>query len=153
MSTERPSFDVRVMPQHVVSKSMPDSISQSPATEPSVDLDATVDRTSECERTVIAGRYVVLGVIAEGATGRVLRADDRVLRRRVAVKIPRTGDDPDAADRFLHEARAAAAIRHPGIVTVHDFGQEPDGSCYLVEDLIEGQSLAAAIADEQLTSS
>lgn len=126
---------------------MTDAHSQS-APEPSLDLDATVDRTSDRQRSVIAGRYIVLDVIAEGATGRVLQADDRVLRRRVAVKIPRTSDDQNAAESFLHEARSAAAIRHPGIVTVHDFGQEPDGSCYLVEDLIEGRSLATAIADE-----
>lgn len=110
-----------------------------------VSIDETVDGPVRRERTLIAGRYVVLGVIAEGSSGRVLRAQDRVLQREVAVKIPRTDSDPDAAEKFLNEARAAAGIRHSGIVAVHDFGQEPDGAVYLVEDLIDGDSLASVI--------
>jgi serine/threonine protein kinase len=115
-----------------------------------VALDETVDQPIERQKCVIAGRYVVLDIIAEGNSGRVLLANDRVLRRQVAVKIPRTGPEQDSAAKFLHEARAAAGIQHPGIVTVHDFGQEPDGSVFLVEDFIDGQSLASVIKSDSL---
>ena len=108
-------------------------------------MDETVDQPIARQKCVIAGRYVVIDTIAEGTSGRVLLADDRVLRRRVAVKIPRTGPEQDSAAKFLHEARAAAGIQHPGVVTVHDFGQEPDGSVFLVEDFIDGKSLVSVM--------
>lgn len=129
---------------------MADHHPESASPAQSVELEETVDRATRQDRAVIAGRYFVLDEIGEGTSGRVLRADDLVLRRCVAVKIPHTGADQDSAEKFLHEARAAAAVRHPGVVTVHDFGQEPDGLCYLVEDLIEGTSLTSVIENDSL---
>ena len=74
--------------------------------------------------------------------GEVYRARDRRLSREVAVKIlPKDVlRDSDGFARFVEEARAASALNHPGIVTIHDFGEE-DGQPYIVMELIEGESL------------
>jgi serine/threonine-protein kinase len=89
------------------------------------------------------GRYELGEVIGRGAFGVVHRAYDATLRRTVALKRPRPGavETPEAVERFLREARAAAGLRHPGIVPIHDAGQA-DGEVYLVSDLIEGRNLA-----------
>ena len=79
--------------------------------------------------------------LSGGAFGSVWKARDTELDRTVAVKIPRadrmTGDD---AEMFLREARAAAQVRHPNIVSVHEVGRE-DGHIYIASDFIEGASL------------
>ncbi len=74
--------------------------------------------------------------------GEVYRARDRRLSREVAVKIlPKDVlRDSDGFSRFVEEARAASALNHPGIVTIHDYGEE-DGQPYIVMELIEGESL------------
>ncbi|MGO9814263.1 MAG: serine/threonine-protein kinase, partial [Isosphaeraceae bacterium] len=89
------------------------------------------------------GRYELGEVIGQGAFGVVFRAWDTTLHRAVAVKRPRAGvlDAPGAVERFLREARSAATLRHPHIVTVHDAGQF-DGEPYLVSTLVEGRNLA-----------
>ena len=93
------------------------------------------------------GRYELGEVIGRGAFGVVHRAYDTTLRRTVALKRPRPGtvETPEAVERFLREARAAAGLRHPNIVPIHDVGQI-DGELYLVSDLIEGRNLADELA-------
>ncbi len=93
------------------------------------------------------GRYELGEVIGRGAFGVVHRAYDATLRRTVALKRARPGavETPEAVERFLREARAAAGLRHPGIVPIHDAGQA-DGEVYLVSDLIEGRNLADELA-------
>lgn len=95
---------------------------------------------------LLAGRYRIDGLIAQGGAGRVYRGYDLELQRPVAVKVPRRACS--AADRsagLLEEARKVAALRHPNIVGVHDVGRAGD-DWFIVSDLIDGPSLADAIA-------
>jgi serine/threonine-protein kinase len=87
-------------------------------------------------------RYKVISQIGSGGMALVFKAQDLSLGRMVAVKVLReryTGDT-QFLDRFLHEARAAANLAHPNIVTVHDFGEDA-GRYYMVMEYIEGQNL------------
>jgi len=88
------------------------------------------------------GRYEVRSAIGAGGMGEVYRAFDTRLRRDVAIKIVgrRVEHHPDALSRVEQEARAASALNHPNIVTVHDIGEE--GSLpYIVMELVEGENL------------
>jgi WD40 repeat protein len=92
------------------------------------------------------GRYVLEAELGRGGMGVVYRAQDEHLRRAVAIKtlLAGAGQDLDAGvlERFRREAEAAARLRHPGIVAVHEVGAGPDGAPFMVMDLVEGQSLA-----------
>src|SRR3954470_21357252 len=92
---------------------------------------------------LLAGRFRLVEQIGSGAMGEVWRAEHLVLRADVAVKLidPGTLSNPDAALRFLREARAAAALHSPHIVQVFDFGVE-DEVPYMVMELLEGESLS-----------
>ena len=70
-------------------------------------------------------RYRVGDEIARGALGRVVEAEDRDLRREVAVKLVLDGLGPEYRERFVREARITASLQHPHIVPVHDFGHLP----------------------------
>jgi eukaryotic-like serine/threonine-protein kinase len=92
------------------------------------------------------GRYVLAETLGAGGMGIVRRARDEVLARDVAVKLlaDNLAVDPEARDRFLREARAAAAITHPNVVAVHDVGEE-HGRPYLVMELLEAGSLVTRL--------
>lgn len=94
---------------------------------------------------VIAGRYQLLAPLGAGGAGTVWRAHDVVLRREVAVKEVRLPADPARRERALtdtlREARAAASLNHPAIITVHDVIAE-QGQPWIVMDLLPGRSLA-----------
>ncbi|HEV2796377.1 MAG TPA: serine/threonine protein kinase [Nocardioides sp.] len=100
-----------------------------------------------------ARRYVLESRIATGGMGEVWSARDTVLDRPVAVKVLKTeyADDPLFRQRFETEARHAAALQHPGIASVYDYGASSldDGSStprpYLVMELVEGQPLSALL--------
>jgi len=102
---------------------------------------------ADLELPRIIGRYEVLRLIGEGAMGRVLCAHDPVLGRDVAVKLLR--DDllvpRDVREglhaRMRHEARAAARVAHPNLVTLHDMGEDPRLGLYLVFEYVEGPTL------------
>ena len=89
--------------------------------------------------------------------GEVWRATDTTLGRTVAVKLlkPEYADDPSFRTRFTTEARHAAALHHPGVAAVYDFGEStrPDGSGsarpYLVMELVDGQPLSALLRPGQ----
>ena len=92
------------------------------------------------------GRYTVTGELGRGAMGVVYSAVDPALDRPVAVKVisrSQTGDVSieELEARFLREAKVAARINHPGVVTIHDVGHA-DNDLYLVMELVEGESLA-----------
>jgi tRNA A-37 threonylcarbamoyl transferase component Bud32 len=101
---------------------------------------------------LLAGRYRVVGQLGRGGMGVVWRAVDEVLGREVAVKELRTytdSDGPELADlrlRMQREARAAARVRHPGVIAVHDVG-EVDGRPLIVMELVDGPSLDDVLRD------
>ncbi len=97
-----------------------------------------------------AERYARRHRIATGGMGEVWRAHDELLHRDVAVKCLKHefADDEGARRRFLNEARSAAALIHPGIATVFDFGESDvaDGLPYLVMEYVEGQPLSSLLS-------
>jgi serine/threonine-protein kinase len=96
---------------------------------------------------VIADRYRPIEQIGAGGMATVWKAEDTVLGRHVAIKrlLPHLADDPAASERFAREARAAAKLSHPGIVTVFDTGEDADGP-YIVLELITGETASAQLA-------
>ncbi|MBI3924076.1 MAG: PASTA domain-containing protein [Armatimonadetes bacterium] len=87
-------------------------------------------------------RYEVLEVLGEGGMSRVYRAQDTRLGREVAIKVPvrPVVEDPEALERFRREARAAAPLTHPNIVTIYDFVDDAEPP-YLVLESIRGEDL------------
>ncbi|MEU7299453.1 serine/threonine-protein kinase [Streptomyces sp. NPDC007206] len=107
------------------------------------------------ENRLVQGRYRLLDLIGRGGMGEVWRARDESLGRRVAVKCLKPlgpYHDPSLApvlrERFRREARVAAALSHPGVTVVHDFGAY-DGMPYLVMELLEGRDLSRLLADNR----
>lgn len=94
-----------------------------------------------------ASRFEFVAVLAAGAFGTVVRAQDRSLGRPVAIKLlhDRWSSDPDVVARFAREARATAALRHPHIVQVIDADVE-DGVPWIAYEHLDGPSLAERIA-------
>jgi serine/threonine protein kinase len=88
------------------------------------------------------GRYEILGELGAGGMGVVYRAHDPVLQRDVALKVlaPHLASDPQARDDFLSEARAAAKLTHPNIVTVYEAGVD-NGQVFIAMELVEGGDL------------
>ena len=99
---------------------------------------------------VVAGRYRLVELVGEGATGAVYRAEDQEGKGAVAVKVLRQKSGPEAERRLEREAVAAGKLDHPNLVAVRDFGALDDGRPYLVMDLIEGRSLSRLMADGNL---
>jgi TolB-like protein len=93
------------------------------------------------------GPYEILAPIGAGGMGEVYRARDSRLGREVAVKVlpEALAHDADRRRRFEKEARAASALNHPAIITIHDVGVEGEVP-YVVFELLEGSSLASCIA-------
>src|SRR5205085_10984058 len=110
------------------------------------------DMRSGQDVRMLAGRYELREEIARGGMGVVWRAEDTVLGRPVAVKevfpppAGRNGDRTSAQRRVLREARAAAALHHPGIVTVFDVVHEGDNG-FIVMELAESPSLEAVVQE------
>ena len=88
--------------------------------------------------------YKLLERIGGGGMGVVFRAEDTKLKRLVAIKLlpPGVVDDPDTKERFLREARAASALDHPNICTIHEIDETEDHQLFLVMAHYEGETLA-----------
>ncbi|MCL6501449.1 MAG: protein kinase [Pirellulales bacterium] len=97
------------------------------------------------------GRFELLDVAGAGAFATVYRARDIQLNRLVAIKVPRGAllNNERDKSRFLREARAAAALDHPGIVRIFEIG-EHEGLPFLVSELVAGRSLAETLRQERL---
>lgn len=91
--------------------------------------------------TLIAGRYEIVGPLAKGGMGLLFKARQVALDRIVAVKVLPIDDDPKAYQRFELEAKAAAGLSHPNIVSIYDYGRMDDGRPFIVMEYIEGVPL------------
>src|SRR5450755_658995 len=98
------------------------------------------------------GPYEILAPIGAGGMGEVYRAKDPRLGRDVAIKVlPASfSADPDRLRRFEQEARAAGILNHPNITAVYDIGQH-EGAPYVVQELLEGETLRSALAGGKLS--
>ena len=98
---------------------------------------------------LLDGRYRIGPRIARGGMASVYEATDIRLERTVAVKVmhPGLGDDDEFAARFVREARAAARLSHPNVVSVHDQGED-DGVVFLAMELVPGHTLRDTITKE-----
>jgi tRNA A-37 threonylcarbamoyl transferase component Bud32 len=102
--------------------------------------------------TVLAGRYQITEPIATGGMGEVWQARDRTLGRIIAVKVLKseyTGDSSFLI-RFRNEARHTAALSHPNIASVYDYGETTEGGerlAYLIMEFVEGKPLVTILAE------
>lgn len=109
---------------------------------------------------LLADRYRLTRRIAVGGMGEVWEAADDRLDRRVAVKVLKAelSGDPEFLHRFRTEARMTASLNHPGIASVHDYGETasiadgPEDTAYLVMELVEGEPLATIISRGRLSA-
>jgi serine/threonine-protein kinase len=95
----------------------------------------------------VVGNYRIAGKIGEGGMGSVFLAEHMLIGRQAALKmlLRELCHNQELVQRFFNEARAATAVRHPGIVEIYDFGYHTDGSAYIVMEYLEGESLASRI--------
>jgi serine/threonine protein kinase len=98
------------------------------------------------------GPFCVIHQLGQGNFGRVYLCRDEQLDRLVAIKVPRADrfDGPQDLERFLQEARLAARVKHPGIVTIHQVDRDKAVGCFLVMEYIEGRSLSELLRSERL---
>ena len=92
-------------------------------------------------------QYEIASHIADGGMGSVWRARDPMLGRYVAIKIVK---QEDPSGRLLREARTAARLNHPNVVTIHEVGQS-EGSVFIVMELVDGRPLKDRIAAGGMT--
>jgi WD40 repeat protein len=98
------------------------------------------------------GRFDLIERIGVGGFGSVWKARDQELDRTVAIKIPRQGGmTAEEQEKFFREARAAAQLRHPRIVSVHEVGRDGD-SVYIVSDFVRGVTLGDWLTGQRLNS-
>ena len=99
--------------------------------------------TTEAWETRTVGHFELLNELGRGGFGSVWKAHDTELDRFVAVKLPRKEQlDDEESEQFIREARAAAQLKHPNLVSVHEVGRDDSGQLYIVSDFIQGASLA-----------
>ncbi|TMQ07800.1 MAG: serine/threonine protein kinase [Deltaproteobacteria bacterium] len=102
---------------------------------------------------LVLGNYRILHELNSGGMGTVFRAQHVLLDRPAAVKVLRRDltTNPDLVQRFVNEARAVTACKHPGIVEVYDFGYTGEGHAFIVMEYLEGESLGRRLARTRLT--
>jgi serine/threonine-protein kinase len=101
--------------------------------------------------TTLDGRYVIEAKISQDSTGTLYRARRLALNDYVAVRVlsPELVQYEIAVERFRRQAMVAARIRHPNSVQVFDFGRSPDGTTYIVEELLSGRTLRDLLKRER----
>ncbi|MFN2512347.1 MAG: protein kinase [Pyrinomonadaceae bacterium] len=99
----------------------------------------------------MVAHYRVLSLVGEGGMGEVYLAEDTRLGRRVALKLLAAAftNDADRMRRFMQEARAASALNHPNILTVHEIGRV-NGLDFIATEFIEGETLRPSMAKHRL---
>src|SRR5438552_7060268 len=108
--------------------------------------DAGESAKANLKRTDLPERYTIISFLGVGGMGEVYLAEDKKLGRKVALKtLPAEfTDDKERLRRFQHEARAASALNHPNILTIHEVGAE-GGANFIAAEYIDGETLRAAI--------
>src|SRR5215470_15246863 len=99
----------------------------------------------------LLGRYRILSRLGAGGMGEVFLAEDTQLDRRVAVKLlpAEFTSDAERVRRFIREAKAASALNHPNILTIHEIGQvqtETSGLYFIITEYVDGQTLRGRMA-------
>ena len=94
------------------------------------------------------GSYRIVSEIGSGGMGVVYLAEHTLIGRKAAVKLLRSDMPQEYVERFFNEAKAAATLHHPGLVDVFDFGQNKDGSAFIVMEFLQGESLAQRLERE-----
>ena len=99
----------------------------------------------------VLGNYRIVAPLSSGGMGAVFRATHETLGKSAAIKVlrPELTGNHELVQRFFTEAKAASAMRHPGIVEIYDFGYTDDGLAFIVMELLDGQSLAHRLADRK----
>src|SRR5262245_18599415 len=99
---------------------------------------------------LLGGRYKLEQCIGTGGMGAIDRARRMHIGDTVAVKVLRADvvEDEKSRQRFYREARAAAMLHHPNAVVIHDFGEDDDGTAYIVMELLVGRSLRQLLVEE-----
>jgi serine/threonine-protein kinase len=121
---------------------------------PTQNIDATQTETPVARELasgqVLGSRYEIRECIGAGGMGAIYSARRIHIGDTVAVKVlrPEVVHDAQSRERFQREARAAAKLHHPNAVVVHDFGQDHDGTTYIVMELLEGRSLREVLSRE-----
>ncbi|MFT5684530.1 MAG: hypothetical protein ACI8RZ_005471 [Myxococcota bacterium] len=102
---------------------------------------------AEVPSEIPTDRYEMLGPIATGGMGEVVRVRDRKLNRSLAMKVIRSdlSQHPGIVSRFLEEAQCVAQLQHPGIVPIYDFGETRDGRMWFTMREILGQTMSTTI--------
>src|SRR5262249_55451649 len=119
----------------------------------SVDTGPEPPRPADADLPLRLGRYRVLARLGAGGFGVVYKGDDEEMRPEVAIKVPPPDwvATPESAGAYLAEARVLASLDHPAIVPIYDFGQTPDGLCYLVSKFISGSDLKTRLTQGRPT--
>jgi eukaryotic-like serine/threonine-protein kinase len=121
--------------------------------KPAVDLtaEAATVELQEMSAGQMIGRYEVVRKLGEGGMGAVYLAKDDKLGRNVAIKVlnKKYERNEENVMRFIREARAASALNHPNILTIHEIG-EFEGSQYIVSEFVEGDTLREVLRKESL---
>ena len=100
------------------------------------------------EMQAMLPQYEVMEILGRGGMGAVYKGRQKSLKRLVAIKILPLGladDEMKFAERFQNEAQTMAAMNHPAIVSVYDFGETPDGLLYFVMEFVDGTDVQKMI--------
>jgi serine/threonine protein kinase/DNA-binding beta-propeller fold protein YncE len=137
------SFDRLVTPATSAEGTLPDGGKISMKTPVDIGFLSPPMKTGELGRL---GGYRILEILGQGGMGLVFRAEDPHLQRPVAIKVmrPQVAANPQAAERFLREARAAAAVKHDHIVTIYQVGQDR-GVPFIALEFLRGEPLDARL--------
>src|SRR4051812_32258679 len=123
-----------------------------PSCDASFSLSGATSTCSYRAGVKVLGRFELMQEVGSGRFGSVWKARDTELQRTVAVKIPRQRElNPQEAELFLRDARAAAQLHHAGIAGVHEVGREDD-TLYIVTDFIDGVNLHEWLSGQPLSA-